>query len=92
MDLLAGMCHGQISSHGRRLYPWGHQSHGNQSVALVLLHGGDTDGVQEEPGQALPAGTGRDMVAYSATPITRASTCTLNTPQQTGMLKWWAEV
>lgn len=38
------------------------------AVALVLLHGGDTDGDQEEPGQALPAGIGRDMVAHSATP------------------------
>lgn len=45
----------------------GNESYGNQSVALVLLHGGDTDEVQEKPGQVPPAETGRDMVAHSAT-------------------------
>lgn len=99
VDLLAGMCQGQISSHGRRLYPWGHHSHGNQSAALVLFHGGDTNRVQEEPGQALPAGTGRDMVPHSATPSQHsqdgegASSPTLSTPNRQGCSRlWWAEI
>lgn len=69
------------------LYPWGHQSRGNQSAALVLLHGGDIDRVQEEPGRALPAGTWRDMVTHSATPSQHSQQPCSEHPQQTGMLK-----
>lgn len=52
--MAGGSIHGDISPTATKVLPW------------CCSMAGDADGDQEEPGQALPADAGRDMVAHSA--------------------------